>query len=155
MSAPSERKTLASVGKSTRMSTRPVLHARAVNTVELSGWPPAFEAAARLGRAAGVFCMLIDDRDTANPIYWVCTLERTRGRKIGRGSAGKRRWREWWRKHGIIDPSANVVRTDWFTQDNRETIARGLGVMIYKVTTLPDNVHILEADEAAVRPRSA
>lgn len=127
-------------------------YTRRVDLPTFEGWPPAFEAAVRLGRAREVFCLYIEADTTTTPTLWVCSLERTRGRKVGRGSHGKRRWREWWRKHGIVPDDVGTVRTDWFRHDTRLESARQIGLQIYEASKLPDNVHILEAD-APARPR--
>ena len=112
-----------------------------------TGWPLAFEAAARLGRAREVFCLYVVDADGERTV-WCCALERTRGRKHGRGSQGRRKWREWWKQLAPVELAngAGCVKTDWFEHDERLPRAEKLGVPVYRADSMPDNVHILDAN---------
>ena len=114
-------------------------------------WPADFSAAVRLGRAKELFCLFVDDTDgKERRKVWVCRFVRKRGRRFGRGSHGKRRWREWWVKHAQVTADKHTLLSDWFEQDSRITYAARVGgVSIYRSNKMPDNVHILEPDGEA------
>lgn len=107
-----------------------------------TGWPLAFEASVRLGHAANMFALYTHTDQTV----WVCTLLRSRGRKHGRGSKGKRCWREWWQPVAKLDVAAGV-HTDWFSHGPAKR-AVSLGLPVYIAGRVPDNVHIVWDDQA-------
>ena len=113
-----------------------------------TGWPIEFEAAARLGFPDRMFAILVirETKDNAHvDRVWVCKLVRTRGRKAGRGSAGKRRYREWWHPYAEVqEPDASA--TDWFSFSQSISRAERLKLQIFRSAAMPDTVHILWED---------
>jgi hypothetical protein len=115
-----------------------------------TGLPDAFESAARLGQAHKVFAVLLTKRDASrgHVSMWLCILERTRGRKRGRGSRGKRRWREWWKPihhvgNALFWSDTGTVHNDTFRRMD------SMHVPVLREDGLPDNVHILWDDASA------
>lgn len=85
---------------------------------------------------------------------WLCLLSRTRGRKSGRGSQGKRRWREWWTPIHCIGEALAWEDAETVHHDMMGRM-RSLNVRTQWESKLPDNVHILWDDAVDAAAQTA